>query len=49
MANILRSFITLDKQMLSNGDKRLASVMVDFDVSMGLLKEVKIVWGDRVY
>lgn len=49
LANTLGRFIRLDKNMLYGVDKRHAEVMIELDVSCGLLAEVDLVLDRRVF
>ena len=46
LANHLGKFITLDEKMVSFEDKMVIALMVEFDLSQGLLANVEIIWGN---
>ena len=48
LTNLPGHYVSIEERIVSGGDKRVASVLVDIDVSDGLPIEVKVVWGDEV-
>lgn len=49
LANSVGKFIRLDRNSLYGMDRRIAKLMVEFDMSLGLPTEVEIVWGTRSF
>ena len=47
MDDHLGKFILINEKMLLNEDKRMASVLVEFDVNCGSQVDFKITWGIR--
>jgi hypothetical protein len=49
ITNKLGKFVALDKDFLNLEDKRIARVLVELDLSKGLLEKMEIEWGLGVF
>lgn len=49
LANKLGTFVRSDKSSLFGMEKRVAQVMVEFDLNKGLPAEVEIIWGNHTF
>lgn len=49
LGNLLGRFIRLEKNLIFGINKKMASMLVEFDVTKGLSATVDIYWRDKVY
>lgn len=49
LANSLGKFIAFNKEMIHLVDKKMETIMIEFDVTLGLLMEVELIWGNMIF
>lgn len=49
IGNRLGRFLFVDESIFSSADKRVARILVEIDISQGLLEELTIVWREYTY
>ena len=48
LANLLGRFVALERDFHHIYDKRLAKILVEVDITKGLISEIDIVYGDSI-